>query len=312
MISLPISTTLGIILCCYIIYRLVWWLYISFWRPINLQRFHHGTGQQSWALITGATDGIGLAYAHVLAEHGFNIFLVSRNEEKLQKVQQDLLKRRLCKRIKVEYVVSNANDISEANIRRVVEKIGDRPLSILVNNVGVGQGGVKRLCELDPVAIDECIRINCTYPAILTRALIPILLCRPGPKLIINLSSLAALLINPFSSVYSGTKAFNRQFSLALSVEHCQEGLEVLCVDPGFVETPKTMMKPSPVCCTARECAESSLRKIGEMETIPHWKHVWMYLVGIVGTWIPAPWGPLLIFIIVKRLRIMIGRFDTN
>lgn len=299
---------IGSAVCVYVAFRLGWWIYSTFFRPIDLKRFRRG---QSWALVTGATDGIGLAYAQVLAEHGFNILLVSRSPDRLEAVKKDITNR--CKGIQVDWVVSNAADCGEANFRAVVDKVATRDLAILVNNVGIGQGGILPLTDLDASRIEDCIRINCTYPTLLTKALLPTLLQHSGPKLMINLSSMAALMMNPFSSVYSGSKAYNRLFSRALSAEYAPQGLEVLCVEPGFVESSMTKMKPSLLCCTARECAESSLRKVGGIEVVPHWKHSLMYAwASTLANCLPNSIAPRMIHNTMLKLRAATGRLGKN
>lgn len=299
---------IGLAICAYLIFHLGWWVYSTFFRPIDLKRFRRG---QSWALVTGSTNGIGLAYAKVLAEHGFNILLVSRSSDRLEAVKKEILSQ--YKSIHVDWVVSNATDCGEANFQTVVDKVATRDLTVLVNNVGVGQGGILPLAELTSQCIEECIRINCIYSSLLTRALLPTLLRHNGPKLLINVSSIAAITMNPFSSIYSGSKAFNRQFSRALSAEYAPQGLEVLCVEPGFVESNKTKMKPNLVCCTARECVEASLRKIGDIEVIPHWKHGLLYALAVIlGEYLPSSIAPLMVRKGVAKMRAITGRLGKR
>ena len=241
----------------------------------------------------------------MLAEHGFNILLVSRNKEKLENVKKTIQTR--SKSVQIDYVVSNATDLSDVNINSVSEKIASRDVSILVNNVGIGQGGHVKVHELEIDNIKEAVNVNCIYPTLLTKSLMPHLLRHSGPKLVINVASVAALIIGPLSSVYGGTKAYNRQFSRAMSAEYYGDGVDVLCVSPGLVESNLTKMKPSLICCTARECAEQSLRKIGEIETIPHWKHLLMMSVTLILYLIPKQWVPPTVYWAVYKARTAAG-----
>lgn len=295
---------MGLAFILYVVQMVGRWVWSSFVKPIDLKAYKRGQG---WAVITGATDGIGLGFAHVIARQGFNILLVSRSKEKLEDVKNTIQK---AYKVQVDYVVSNANDVSATNIDSVVQKCKGRDLSILVNNVGIGQGGIKPLELLSADTIQQAITVNCTYPTLLTHALLPQIKSQSrGRRLIINISSLAAVLMNPFSSVYAATKGFNRQFSLALTAELCWEGVDVLCVNPGFVESNMTKMKAGPMCCTAIECAESALRKIGEIEAIPHWKHMIMYLVSCIQHFVPKSLRPAIVYKIVSSVRRMTGRF---
>jgi short-subunit dehydrogenase len=119
----------------------------------------------------------------------------------------------------------------------------------------------------------------------------------------VNLSSVAALIMNPFASVYSATKGYNRHLSLALSAEYHSQSLDVLCVEPGLVESNMTKIKPSPVCCSARECAESALRKAGDVECIPHWKHMAMYVASAWYKLLPSSLQPPFVSFMVGTFR---------
>lgn len=245
-----------------------------------------------------------------MAEHNFNILLVSRNRDKLENVKKTIQSR--VKGIQVDYVVSNASDLSDGNISSVSEKIASRDFSILVNNVGIGQGGNVKIHELEVENVKDAVNVNCIYPTLLAKSLMPQLLRHSGPKLVINVASVAALLMSPLSSVYAGTKAFNRQFSRAMSAEYCGDGVDVLCVSPGLVESNMTKMKPSLICCTARECVEQSLRKIGEIETIPHWKHLLMMSVTLIFNLIPNPWLPATVYWVFHKVRVATGRIPKQ
>lgn len=297
----------GLAVVLYASYRMAWWVWVTFLRPINLKPYR---GAQSWAVITGATDGIGLAFAKVLARHGLNLILVSRSQEKLDAVKRSL--QAGSPKVQIDVVVSDAAVVTAANIQRVTDRCLSRDISILINNVGVGQGGIKPLQDLSDDAIAHAVTVNCTYPSLLTKALLPHMFRRTGRKLIINISSIAALIMNPFSSIYAGSKAFNRQFSRALSAELAHRGFDVLRVNPGFVESNMTKMKPSPICCSALECAEATLRKIGEVEVIPHWKHCVMYAIGCVSNMLPTPIWPAGVYCLVRRMREATGRLNKE
>jgi short-subunit dehydrogenase len=189
-------------------------------------------------------------------------------------------------------------------------------LRVLINNDGQGQGGKKRLADLD-VSVDErkdtdifeqIVMVNCGYPVLLTRAFLRHLYSRRdwngnGRILIVNVASCAALMPStPFSSLYSASKAFNRSFSLSLASElaakrllHYDASLPIDCVavSPGFVESSMTQMSKSFICCTAQEHAKATLQAIAvavrggfwsvATDLIPHWKHalMWSFVKGI-------------------------------
>lgn len=252
------------------IYRVLrYW--ISALRNVNvvLDRYR---SKDSWALVTGASDGIGLGFVRVLAGAGFNVILCGRNRAKLEGVFEGLPKTS-----KYKIIISDASDISDGNFDHIIKECDGLDLSLLVNNVGVNHGP-RRLDQIHPDKIKEIITVNCTYPTLLTRALLPKLIEHQGPKAIINVSSLAALLPSPKYSVYSASKAFNRSLSLSMSSDYAP-GIDVMVCEPGLVATSMTKMRPSLICCSSDECASWTLRRLGSVEeAIPHWKHVLLWL----------------------------------
>jgi len=251
--------------------------WISAFRNVNMVLDRYKSND-SWALVTGSSDGIGLGFVRVLAGAGFNVILCGRNSAKLEGVLEGLPKTS-----KYKIIISDASDISDGNFDHVIRECDGLDLSLVVNNVGVNHGP-RRLDQLHPDKVKEIITINCTYPTLLTRSLIPMLLEHQGPKAIINVSSLAALLPSPKYSVYSASKAFNRSLSLSMSSDYAP-GIDVMVCEPGLVATAMTRMKSSLICCSPDECASWTLRRLGTAEeVIPHWKHVLL-------------WGPSQIFV---------------
>lgn len=212
-----------------------------------------------------------------------------RNEEKLKGVCKELEVLATKFKVQVEYVVSDADDVSEKNLQRVVERFKERSLKVLVNNVGIGQGGKVKVGELEDGDVEKCLRVNCLYPTLLTKTLIPTMLKGSGRNVIVNLASVAALITCPLSSVYGATKAFNRSFSNSIGAEYAEQGVDVLTVNPGYVATNMTQMSESLLCCGADECAERSLAAFEFGDIMPHWKHALMYTVVAVFDTI-LPW----------------------
>lgn len=277
-------------------------------------RYSSSPTSMPWAIITGSTDGIGYEFAKKLAKLNFNLVMIGRNEDKLKNCSTTIKKEINCN-AKIIEICCDAKDFTEMDerIAMIVERTSKIDISILINNVGVGQGGRKKLEYLDSSSIKDCIIVNCLFPTLLTKALLPKLKLHIGPKLIINMSSVAALVMNPLSSVYCATKAFNRQFSIALSSEYRENGIDSLAVMPGFVSTPMTGMKPSMLCCKGSECVDavfdwiidhSSMGLNDILEVIPHWKHqIMYYTLMFLATMIPTFWRAKVIYAIVHEFR---------
>jgi 17beta-estradiol 17-dehydrogenase / very-long-chain 3-oxoacyl-CoA reductase len=179
------------------------------------------SGEPSWALVTGATSGIGWDLSRELCRQGFNIIIHGRNASRLNK---------LCELLREEYGVraeplhldaSTAfTTQSEASTRQKVDSFN---IKLLVNNVGTGHA-VELLKPFEQQSTHEITRIlnvNVTFMTLLTQALIPLLkkhATATSPSIIINAGSLADIGL-PYLSVYSGTKAYIRAYSRALDVE---------------------------------------------------------------------------------------------
>jgi short-subunit dehydrogenase len=160
---------------------------------------------------------------------GFNVIIVGRSSDKLETVRA-ALNTEFPKQT-VETVCSEASDVSDANIQSIVDKLEHFPVTVLVNNVGMGQGNKLGLDNIEPDLIRKLINVNCTFPTLLTRAVLQSLTKRRERTLVINVASVAGLVVNPFHGLYGASKAFNHSLSLSMSMEY--PNIDVLSVCPG-------------------------------------------------------------------------------
>lgn len=230
-------------------------------RPSKLGRYLHG--DSPWALVTGASDGIGRGFAQELAKKGFGVVIHGRNPAKLERVKTQLAVE--FPSVKCRVAVADASIVTNKQIEELVASFSDIRITVLINNVG---GGVKvqTLEESSAEEVDSDLNINARFPAQFTRAMLPKLTSTPGPKLIMNIGSLADM-GSPYVVVYLGSKAFNTSFSSSLSLELRIEGaqdIEVIAIPVGkVVETvhmkdPVTFFSPS-----ARTMAKAALQRVG-------------------------------------------------
>jgi short-subunit dehydrogenase len=184
------------------------------------------------ALITGASSGIGAAFARALAAAGCDVILVARSADKLEALAAEL---RSASGRRAEVVaVDLTQPKSGARVKQAVETLGLN-VDLLINNAGFGTVGAFAKQDADREA-DE-IALNCGAVVDLAHAFVPAMVeQRHGA--IINIASSAAFQPIPKMAVYAATKAFVYSFSDALWDEYRSQGIHVMAVCPGPVDTP--------------------------------------------------------------------------
>jgi short-subunit dehydrogenase len=183
------------------------------------------------ALVTGASSGLGLAYAEQLAPQVEMLILVSRRESVLVEIAKRLVGEHPHLSVK-----TFASDLADAASRTVfLENLRQEGVApdLLVNNAGMGDYGEFRTSDWGK--IEEMIRLNMESLTHLSHALLPGLIRKEGA--ILNVSSLASVLPIPDFAVYAATKAYVTSFSEGLRLELREEGVKVLAVCPGPVKT---------------------------------------------------------------------------
>lgn len=249
----------GCLFCIYLFFSFIYSAY-PYLKGSELKKY---LKDDTFALVTGSTDGIGKAIALALAEKGSNIILHGRNETKLNAVASEIHENYPgCRVVCFNHDGSKGNQLD-------TEKINQFNITILVNNVGVGPIG--QLAASSNAEIAETIRLNTLFPSQLTHNLLPQL--SRQPSLILNVSSYAGIYPPPYLAVYAATKAYNNAFSVSLSRE--LDNTEVISLITGSVNTgsntkPVTFMRPS-AATYARHIL--SIVGCGRKSIMPYWPH---------------------------------------
>lgn len=183
------------------------------------------------ALITGASGGIGKAFAEELAARNNNLVLVARSEEKLHQLASELQAKH---DIEIDVIVK---DLSEAgSTEHVFDYTRNQGIIVdtLINNAGFGDYG--DFAERDGERQMQMIQLNVLALVDLTHKYLPLMRQRRSGD-IINIASIAAFQPIPYMSVYAASKAFVLSFSESLWAENRALGIRVLCVCPGPIDT---------------------------------------------------------------------------
>lgn len=188
-------------------------------------------GQDSWALVTGASRGLGKAFAEACAAEGHNLILVSLPGEGLPAVARSI---ETLYSIKTStYEVDLSTDEGRNVVTAALSKM-DLRLDLLVNNAGIGRNGA---FDEETLAFHQrVVDLNIQSTMALTYALIP-LLGRSAPSRIITVASLAAFQPMPLFATYAASKAFLKSWGLALAEELAPLGIGSTVLAPGGIYT---------------------------------------------------------------------------
>lgn len=182
------------------------------------------------ALVTGASAGIGKAFAEALAADRYDLVLVARNRERLEELARTLEHTHA-----VSVEVDPADLTEAAALGKIEARIAADPqLDLVINNAGFGTVGP--FAELDADGEEQEIRLNVVALVRLTRAALPQMIARKSGS-IINVSSLAAMQPGPANATYAATKAYVNSFTEALHEELRGTGVYVQALCPGFTHT---------------------------------------------------------------------------
>lgn len=184
-----------------------------------------------YTLITGASMGIGKAFALECASRGMNLLLVALPETILEETRDEI---RRCYRVAVISYGVDLTDPLAAGLLYEYCVQQNIQVNILINNAGVGAGG--RFENLSSPLYLNMIRLNVQALTLMTYHLLPMLKEQPA-AFILNMSSMEATLPLPYKSVYTGTKNYIFAFSLALREELVRSKVSVSVLCPGPVLT---------------------------------------------------------------------------
>ena len=180
----------------------------------------------SWALVTGASSGIGAAFARALAAAGVNVVLTARRADRLRALAAELGR--------VETRIVPLDLSAEGAPVALATAVADLEIGIVVNNAGFGIVGRFERAPYDRLL--EMVRLNCVAVTALSRLFLPAMRAR-GRGAMIILSSTAGYQPLALGAAYGATKAFDLMLAEALWAETRGSGVDVLAVSPGPVET---------------------------------------------------------------------------
>ncbi|KAF7342034.1 putative short chain dehydrogenase protein [Mycena venus] len=220
-----IVNTLGIITAVYILSKVFDLLWV-FSRPSNLHRYlHRKNGEPAWALVTGASDGIGKALCFELASRGFNVVLHGRNRSKLETVHDALRQAHPTREFRVLILDATTCQKDGVSLAPLAAELADLHLTVLINNAGGQRDDFRCMHEYTKQELIDSVNLNATFTLLMTHAFLPTLI-KNAPSLCVNVGSLADNGV-PTVASYAASKNFVNGLSRSLANEMLLQGHDV-------------------------------------------------------------------------------------
>eukprot|EP01029_Cantina_marsupialis_P027778 TRINITY_DN773988_c0_g1_i1.p1 TRINITY_DN773988_c0_g1~~TRINITY_DN773988_c0_g1_i1.p1 ORF type:complete len:312 (+),score=89.50 TRINITY_DN773988_c0_g1_i1:14-949(+) len=226
-----------------------------------------------WAVVTGASDGIGKAYCHELAAKGKKIVLIARNMSKLEAVAKEIEENH---GVETKIIVVDFSE-GDAIVESVAKELKGMDVGILVNNVGVSYDYAKFMHELDTETTGKIIAVNCNSAVNMTNIVLEGMIERKR-GIVVNMSSAAGVMPigNPLYGVYSASKAFIEKLTRSNHYSYKKNGIFFQCQVPYFVASKMSKIRrasltiPSPTTF-AKQCVKAL--NINKPVIFPNWTH---------------------------------------
>ncbi|KAF6822176.1 3-ketoacyl-reductase [Colletotrichum musicola] len=250
----------------------------------------------TWAVVTGASDGLGKEYAYQLASKGFNLVLVSRTQSKLETLAHEL-EAKFSGKVQVKVLAMDFARDDNADYDRLAQLIDGLDVGILINNVGHSHSIPVPFLLTERTELQNIITINCLGTLKTTQVVAPILQKRKK-GLILTMGSFAGWIPTPYLATYSGSKAFLQHWSSSLAAELKGDGVDVQLVVSYLITTAMSKIRRASVTIpNPRNFVRAALSKVGtgiyqnfSYTYTPWWTHALMLWVventiGVAHEW---------------------------
>jgi short-subunit dehydrogenase len=221
-----------------------------------------------WALVAGASEGLGAAFAENLAAQGIKLVLVARREDKLREVAQNITN---AYGVATKTVVADLSDAGQ--LQKIVDAVAAVELGLVVYNAAYAPIG--KVLDQELSTLENAVSVNVLGPVRIVHALAPRLVAQ-GRGGIVLMSSLAGLQGTPRLATYAGSKAFNIVFGESLWGELREAGVDVVVSCAGAIRTPgyasASQAKDAPGTLDAEVVAQQTLAALGKCpRVVPGW-----------------------------------------
>lgn len=255
--------------------------------PTNFAKY--GAKKGNWAVVTGASDGIGKEYAFQLAGKGLNVVLVSRTLSKLETIATEIERKH---GVQTKVVAFDASVDKQENYQAIQEAITGLPVTVLINNVGQSHSIPVPFLETTEKELTDIITINNLVTLKITQTVAPVIVKTVAEQkkkvrgLILSMGSFGGLLPTPYLATYSGSKAFLQQWSSALAGELKPQGVDVQLVVSYLVTSAMSKIRrTSATIPNPKQFVRATLKTAGKRcgaqerfaTSTPYWSHALMH-----------------------------------
>jgi 17beta-estradiol 17-dehydrogenase / very-long-chain 3-oxoacyl-CoA reductase len=236
-----------------------------------------------WAVVTGATDGIGLAFAEQFAKRGLNVVMISRSKDKLDDKAREISDK--CPNVEIKTLAIDFSTIRDANVQKKIGKfLEGLEIGILVNNVGISYQYPKYFHELDDERVTALMTLNAEATTWMTRIVLDqggMVARKRGA--VINMASIAGVATSPLLAQYGAVKGLIAQQTRALHYEYASKGIYFQCQVPLFVTTRMSRLrKASLTIASESQYAKAGIKALANMTGVvvsPYWSHAIQYSI---------------------------------
>lgn len=269
-----IAHGIGCIVLCKIVIEIGKFIHCCFIRQgKNLKKYGE------WAIVTGATDGIGKAIAMELSKQGMKILLVSRTQEKLDETKKEL-------KTEADTCAIDFSDFGEAKRAQMKKAMEGKDIGVVVNNVGISYDHPEFFHDLDADRVEKIIRMNIDSTTWMCHMALPKML-EKKKGCIVNIASISAVISCPLLAQYSAAKEYIIRLTQGLSAEYEAKGIDIQVQYPAFVTTKLAKIRSASLTVpNPSDFAKASVKAFGyESEISPFWAH---YIMAGLSKWLPS------------------------
>lgn len=263
-----ILSAVGAVALGVVLIKVLNFIHVNYITSVDMKKKYGKAGD--WAVVTGASEGIGQAMSLDLARRGFNVFAIARTKSKLDALVSEIEKFGV-KGKTYSFDFGEATPESYGDLFKALDEIN---IAVLVNNVGVNYEYTNYLDQVDVSTDLRLLKVNCETTIRMTKYVVPKMKEKKCGA-ILMLGSVSAVTPAPLLATYAGTKAFNLSFGSGLHYELKEFGIDVLAVSPNMVVSKMTQGRSSRkprenfLMVNADQMAHQTLDKLGTVPQTP-------------------------------------------